>query len=114
MGTGGRQLRKQHAAATRRPSITVISKAEYQWKATIPVSPDTQYCYRVMLGTTDLLGSATLRPRSRRRCHGSTTPFSFAVFGDWGQAYAGGVNADQTNVLAPDRRERRTIRRDDR
>src|SRR4249920_2903518 len=38
-------------------NITVISKAEYQWKATIPVTPDTHYCYRPKLGTVDLLGT---------------------------------------------------------
>ena len=85
--------------AATKASMTVISKAEYQWKATIPVSPDTQYCYRVRLGATDLLASDATPTFTSQVRAGSTTPFNFAVFGDWGQAYAGGVNADQTNVL---------------
>ena len=52
--TGSCSANTQAATKT---NITVISKAEYQWKATIPVSPDTTYCYRVFLGSTDLLGS---------------------------------------------------------
>ena len=81
-------------------SITVIAKPEYQWKADIPVSPDAQYCYRVRLGSTDLLGGDASPAFTSQVAAGSTAPFSFAVFGDWGQAYAGGVNADQTNVLS--------------
>ncbi|MDT4910836.1 MAG: acid phosphatase type 7, partial [Pseudonocardiales bacterium] len=79
-------------------NITVISKAEYQWKATIPVSPDTSYCYRVFLGSTDLLGTDASPAFTSQVAAGSSTPFSFAVFGDWGQAYANG-NPDQANVL---------------
>ncbi|MDT4983791.1 MAG: acid phosphatase type 7, partial [Pseudonocardiales bacterium] len=79
-------------------NITVIAKAEYQWKATIPVSPDTSYCYRVFLGSTDLLGTDASPAFTSQVAAGSSTPFSFAVFGDWGQAYANG-NPDQANVL---------------
>ena len=82
-----------------RADLTVISKAEYQWKASVPITPDTKYCYRVMLGTTDLLGTDPTPRFTSQVKTGSTTPYSFAVFGDWGQAYTGGVNADQTNVL---------------
>src|SRR6478752_2682813 len=84
--------------AATRTSITVISKAEYQWAATIPVTPDTTYCYRVQLGSTDLLGSDTSPTFTSQVAAGSTASFSFDVFGDWGQAYANG-NPDQTNVL---------------
>ncbi len=38
-------------------SITVNSVGEYQWKANLTLTPDTQYCYRVYLGSTDLLGT---------------------------------------------------------
>jgi len=86
--------------ATRTGSFTVGTLTRYQWKAVLPVSPDTQYCYRVFFGTTDLLGTdASPQFTSQVRVN-TATPFSFAVFGDWGQAYAGGVNADQTNLLA--------------
>jgi fibronectin type 3 domain-containing protein len=83
-----------------RTSITVISKPEYQWKATIPVTPDTQYCYRVRLGTVDLLGTDPSPTFTSQVAAGSNEPFSFTVFGDWGQAYAGGVNIHQTNLLS--------------
>ena len=86
-------------AATKTGSFTVGTLTRFQWKAVLPVSPDTQYCYRVFFGTTDLLGTdASPQFTSQVRVN-TATPFSFAVFGDWGQAYAGGVNADQTNLL---------------
>ncbi len=81
-------------------AITVISKAEYQWAATIPITPDTTYCYRVMLGSGDLLGSDPSPVFTSQVAAGSSSPFSFDVFGDWGQAYANGSNPDQTNVLS--------------
>jgi hypothetical protein len=85
------------AAAT---PITVLSSPQYQWKATIPVAPDRQYCYRVLLGATDLLGSDPSPAFTSQAAAGSSAPFSFAVFGDWGQSYAGSTNPDQANVLA--------------
>ena len=36
-----------NVATATKTSISVNSKPEYQWKATIAVSPDTTYCYRV-------------------------------------------------------------------
>ena len=85
--------------AATRTSITVVSKLEYQWKATIPVDPDTRYCYRVWLADVDLLGTDSSPSFTSQVAAGSTAPFSFAVFGDWGRAYANGLNPDQTNVL---------------
>src|SRR5215212_3011450 len=81
-------------------NITVISKAEYQWKATIPVTPDTRYCYRVKLGNVDLLGGDPSPSFTSQVATGSTQPFSFAVFGDWGQVDANGINPDQANVMS--------------
>jgi hypothetical protein len=88
-----------NTTAATKTSMTVISKAEYQWKATIPVTPDTDYCYRITMGSVDLLASDPAPVFTSQVRAGSTSPFSFAVFGDWGQAYAGGVNNDQANVL---------------
>ncbi|HEV7205806.1 MAG TPA: DNRLRE domain-containing protein [Jatrophihabitans sp.] len=88
-----------HITAATRTSITVVSKPEYQWAATIPVTPDTAYCYRPLLGGTDLLGSDPSPVFTSQVAAGSSAPFSFDVFGDWGQAYANG-NPDQTNVLS--------------
>src|SRR3954471_9876996 len=33
-----------NTTAATKTNITVIAKAEYQWQAVIPVTPDTQYC----------------------------------------------------------------------
>jgi hypothetical protein len=87
-----------NTTAATKTSITVVSKAEYQWTATIPVTPDTTYCYRVYLGGTDLLGSDASPTFTSQVAAGSSAPFSFDVFGDWGQAYTNG-NPDQANVL---------------
>jgi fibronectin type 3 domain-containing protein len=80
-------------------NITVGSTPEYQWTATIPVSPDTRYCYRVVLDGTDLLGSDPTPSFTSQVAASSNAPFSFAVFGDWGAVGGGSVNADQANVL---------------
>src|SRR6476469_336904 len=86
-----------NVTAASKIAITVGSKPEYQWKATISVSPDTTYCYRVKLSTTDLLGSDPSPQFTSQVSSSSSAPFSFAVFGDWGQAYQNSTNVDQTN-----------------
>jgi phosphodiesterase/alkaline phosphatase D-like protein len=89
-----------HAAAASRTSITVNGVAEYQWKARITgLQPDTRYCYRVFGGTTDLLGTDASPSFSSPIAAGATTPFSFAVFGDWGLASSTG-NPGQAAVLS--------------
>jgi hypothetical protein len=87
-----------------RTSITVKSQSQYQWQATVPdLERDATYCYRVYLGTsprTDLLGSDP-SPRFRGELpERPAEPFSFAVFGDWGQADEGSTNPDQEALLA--------------
>jgi hypothetical protein len=82
-----------------RSNITVNSVSEYQWKAKLGVEPDTEYCYRVYLGSSDLLGSDR-SPRFRSQLPaGSTKPFSFVVFGDWGTVDSEGENSSQANLL---------------
>ena len=90
--------------AATRTSITVKSVSQYQWQATVAgLERDATYCYRVYLGgspRTDLLGSdpsPTFRGELGER---PAEPFSFAVFGDWGQANAGSANPDQEALLA--------------
>lgn len=61
--------------------INVNSVLEYQWKAQLTLTPDTQYCYRVFLDTLDLLGSDPT-PHFRTQAQGAGS-FKFAVFGDW-------------------------------
>ena len=79
-----------HSAAATRSSITVNGLPEYQWRARLSLSSDTRYCYRVFGGTVDLLGSDASPAFTTQLPTGSTAPFSFAVFGDWGQANASG------------------------
>src|SRR5262249_46850069 len=55
--------------------------------------------YRVFLGAGDLLGTDPSPQFTSQVAAGSTTPYSFAVFGDWGQSYANSTNADQANVM---------------
>ena len=90
--------------AATRTSITVKSESQYQWQATVPdLERDATYCYRVYLGTsprTDLLGSDP-SPRFRGELgERPAEPFSFAVFGDWGQADEGRTKPDQEALLA--------------
>lgn len=78
--------------------------AEYQWKAQLPVSQDTQYCYRVFLGTggteIDLLGTDASPKFWSQLPQGSNKPFTFVVFGDWGSVDANGANTHQANLLS--------------
>jgi hypothetical protein len=90
------------AVAATKTSITVNSVSQHQWKATLALAPDTRYCYRVFLGSspqTDLLGSDPSPEFTTQLPAGSSQPFSFAVFGDWGQAGSGGSNPDQANLM---------------
>jgi hypothetical protein len=89
--------------AATKTSITVNSVGQYQWKATLPLQPntDTRYCYRVYLGTspqTDLLGTDPSPAFSTQLPAGAATPMKFAVFGDWGQADSDG-NTHQAKLL---------------
>jgi len=53
----------------------------------------------VFLGATDLLGSDPSITFKTQVPAGATTPFSFDVFGDWGQVDANGNSADQANLM---------------
>lgn len=83
-----------------RTSITVVSTSEYQWVSVLSLPASGTYCYRVLLGLVDLLGSDPSPVFTTQVPAGSTAPFSFAVFGDWGQVDANGNNADQANLLS--------------
>ena len=84
-----------------RTSITVGSTSEYQWKAMLTgLAGDTQYCYRAYLGSTDLLGTDPSPTFRSQIPAGATTPYSFAVFGDWGAVDTNGNNVDQANLMS--------------
>jgi chitodextrinase len=77
-------------------SISVGTVSEYQWKAKLTgLTPNAQYCYRVYLGTTDLLGSDASPQFWSALPAGSNASYSFAVFGDWGDTDQQGNNPQQ-------------------
>ncbi|MDI3339101.1 MAG: metallophosphoesterase [Sphaerobacter sp.] len=75
------------------------SVPEYQWKAMLTLEPDTQYCYRVYLGAIDLLGTDPSPRFWTQIPAGSTKPFSFVVFGDWGYTNSEGLNPEQAALM---------------
>ena len=82
-----------------RTGISVNAVVEYQWKASLSLPAGASYCYRVLLGPTDLLaGSASPVFRTQVPA-GSPESFSFAVIGDWGQVDSAGNNPDQAALL---------------
>src|SRR3954468_5346742 len=100
-GRVGSESCTAHTVTATRTSMTIGSTAEYQWKAQVSgLTPDAAYCYRVFGGTTDLLGSDPSPQFRSQIAAGSTTPFSFAVFGDWGLSGTNGTNPDQANVMS--------------
>jgi uncharacterized repeat protein (TIGR01451 family) len=83
-------------------SVTVGSLAEYQWKATLTLSPNTRYCYRVYLGSSpqqDLLETDASPQFFSQLPAGSSEPYSFVVFGNWGQVNSTGANPQQANLM---------------
>ena len=88
-------------AAASRTSISVDSVNEYQWTARFAVEPDTEYCYRVYLGSSeDLLGTDTSPRFTSQLLPGSGEPYEFAVFGDWGYVDSADQNPNQAALLA--------------
>jgi hypothetical protein len=101
-GRVGAESCTANTTAATKTSITVNSVPQYQWRATLALQPNTRYCYRVFLGSspqTDLLGTDPSPELTTQLEAGSTEPFSFAVFGDWGQAGSDGANPDQANLM---------------
>jgi hypothetical protein len=85
--------------------ITINGVLEYQWKAQFNLVPGTRYCYRIYLGTSpvnqiDLLGSDPAPSFWTQVPSGGNQPFSFVVFGDWGQVDASGANLYQATLMS--------------
>ena len=93
-GKVGTESCTAHTTVATRTGITVNSVSEYQWTAPVTgLQANTQYCYRVYFGagfTTDLLGADTSPTFKTQLATGDTTPFKFAVFGDWGKVDSAG------------------------
>jgi hypothetical protein len=96
-GAGGETCLAHTAPATR-TTVNVNGLLEYHWRARIQVADGTSFCYRVFAGTVDLLGTDASPQSDSQLPPGSTAPYSFAVFGDWGRGIAAG-NPGQAGVL---------------
>jgi hypothetical protein len=83
-----------------RSTVTVGTVAEYQWKASLTLPGSGSYCYRPLLASTDLLGTGSSPQFQSQVPAGNSTPYSFDVFGDWGQVDGTGASADQANLFA--------------
>ncbi len=82
-----------------RTTVKVGTLSHYQWKASLTLPSAGRYCYRPLLATTDLLGAGASPVFTTQATAGSTQPFSFGVFGDWGLVDSSGNNPDQENLL---------------
>ena len=100
-GKLGAESCSAHNTTASRRTITVDTTTEYQWKAKLSgLATNTVYCYRIYAGSTDLLGSDPTPSFRRQMPAGSTSTFSFAVFGDWGKVNGGGHNTDQARLMS--------------
>jgi hypothetical protein len=100
-GRVGAESCTAHTTMATKTSVMVNGVGEYQWKALLSqLRPDTAYCYRPYFGTSqiDLLHIDRSPQFVTQLPAGSAKPFSFAVIGDWGQAYASG-NPDQASIM---------------
>jgi hypothetical protein len=95
------------AKSASRSSITVNGVSQYQWRASLSgLSPGARYCYRPEFGTNtpiiDLLATDATPSFDAQLAAGSTEPFSFAVFGDWGAVGDNEAGADnrQADVMS--------------
>ncbi len=82
-----------------RTSLTINGVHEFQWKAQLTLTPGSEYCYRIYLGSTDLLGSNSTPSFNTAVPNGSNQSFSFAVIGDWAQLDSTGANPDMANLM---------------
>jgi Calcineurin-like phosphoesterase/Bacterial Ig domain len=96
--SGGTCTPTNTAAATK-ISITVGSTGEYQWTAPIAFPGSGTYCYRVQLGTTDLLGTDSSPQVTTAAAPGSS--YSFAVLGDYGAGTTFEANVMSQIAVSP-------------
>ncbi len=104
-GRVGSESCTAHYTVASRAVVAVNSVGEYQWKAMLNVLPNTQYCYRVYLGSSpateiDLLGSDAAPTFWTQVPSGSQQSYSFIVFGDWGYTDSTGTNPYQANLMS--------------
>src|SRR5437773_42029 len=74
--------------------VTSFGLNDKQFKAQLSgLQPNTAYCYRIVQGGVDLLGSAPVFTSAL--ASGAGDPFTFAVMGDWGAG-----TTDEAKVLS--------------
>ncbi|MGH8962400.1 MAG: metallophosphoesterase, partial [Jatrophihabitantaceae bacterium] len=83
-----------------RITVVVGTVSEYQWTAQVTLPAAGTYCYRVYLGSTDLLAGNPSPRFTSQVPVGSTSPFTFDVLGDWGLVDVNGNNVDQANLMS--------------
>ena len=88
-----------NVVAAARTAITVGTTPEYQWQSTLTLPSPGTYCYRVYLGSVDLLGGDASPKFTTQVPTGAPDAYSFAVFGDWGQTDSAGDNPDTTRLM---------------
>lgn len=101
-GRVGSESCTAHTTAATKTSFSLSGVQEYQWKASLTLTPGAEYCYRIYLGNApqlDLLGANPSPHFWAQVPDRSSQAFSFVVFGDWGQVDSGGANPDQANVI---------------
>jgi hypothetical protein len=99
-GTSGGTCQTSTSTVTSH-QITVAGAVEYQYAATISgLGHHASYCYRVVQSGVDLLGLDPSPAFTTFASAGTSTDFSFAVFGDWGSVGASGSNPDEAMVLS--------------
>jgi hypothetical protein len=99
-GQVGSESCTAHSLTATKTNMTVNGVTEYQWKANLTLSANTQYCYRVKLGSTDLLGSDAAPRFWTQVPVGSNQSYSFAVLGDWGNVDSTGAAPEQANLMS--------------
>jgi hypothetical protein len=102
-GKVGSESCTAHMVTATKNSITVNTVVEYQWKASLTLTADTRYCYRVFLGSSpgvDLLGTDSAPTFWTQIPAGLNKPFSFAVLGDWGDISAAAHQAKLMQLIA--------------
>jgi hypothetical protein len=102
-GRVGAESCTANAVSASRTGITVNGVLEYQWRATLNgLAAGARYCYRIELGSIDLLGADPSPAFHAQLPAGSSEPFSFAVFGDWGAVgtASAGVDNRQADLMS--------------
>ncbi len=101
-GTPGNCTAQSVTASSAGNSMSVNGVTEYQNSVTVTgLLANTAYCYRITTGgpsPVDLLGSNASPQFSTVQAEAGTQPFTFDVFGDWGDTTNGGVNNGSVNA----------------